>query len=137
MNEQTQNVSAPSTDNKVCGSGACERTYKPEVDVVENQEAITIIADLPGAAADGVEVNFENGVLSLKAKVESRFQQNAKYLVREYKTGNYERSFEVSEHIDSEKIAADFQNGVLKVTLPKAASALPRKIAVTALPSGH
>ena len=108
------------------------RVFTPSVDIVENADELLIIADVPGVSADGIDIDFENGELSIHARVEPRQPEGAaRYVLREYGVGDYHREFRVGEAIDSSKITADVANGVLTVHLPKADAVKPRKIAVT------
>lgn len=107
------------------------RKYTPAVDVYEKADELTIIADVPGARADGVSIQFERGALKIEAAVAPRCGcGKGKSLLREYGVGHYERTFEINQQIDAEKIAAKLDNGVLTITLPKAEAAKPRKIPV-------
>lgn len=106
--------------------GAC---YRPSVDILEQADELVVRADVPGATGDGVDVNFEDGTLTIHAKVEPR-QEGAEFLVREYGVGDYYRTFHVSEAIDPEKIVAEYADGVLTLHLPKAEVARPRRIDV-------
>jgi len=108
------------------------RMYTPRVDIVETSEELLLIADVPGARAENVDINFEQGELTISAGVQPRQAENVQYLLREYGIGDYYRVFRIGEAIDSGKISAEVTNGVLKVHLPKAESAKPRKIAVKA-----
>ena len=117
--------------------GSAERTasgqcYRPHVDILEHQGELMLVADMPGVKSDGVEVKFEDGVLSLHGKVEPRYGERANFLRYEYGVGDFYRSFRVSEQIDAEKIHAEYQDGVLTVHLPRVEAAKPRKIAVNA-----
>lgn len=108
-------------------SGLC---YRPNVDIVDRGEELVVLADVPGATADRISVDFEDGMLTIHAKVEPRQQEGTEYLLREYDVGDYWRTFQVSEAIDSTKISAEYADGVLTLHLPKAEAARPRKIAV-------
>lgn len=126
---------APQTETLTTERGVSEptqggRLYRPDVDILETDEALLLVANLPGSAAEEIDVNFEKGTLTLQAKVQPRFRDGARAIAKEYGVGNYYRAFEVNERIDSEKIAADYTNGVLRLTLPKAKEEVPRKIAV-------
>jgi len=104
--------------------------FIPTVDIVENDNCFKIIADIPGADKNSIDVKFEKNILTIRAEC---VEDNKGELVySEYKTGNYERSFTVSDEIDSEKIEAKYDKGVLTLILPKAASVKPRKIEVKA-----
>jgi HSP20 family protein len=130
------------TTEKVATKQASERTdvehtrngrfYSPNVDILEQVDELLVLADLPGARNDQIDINFEKGELTLHASVPARQTQNQQYLVREYGIGDYYRTFRVSEAIDAGRISAEFANGVLTLHLPKAESIKPRKINVTA-----
>lgn len=109
-----------------------DRYYRPNVDIVETATELTLIADMPGAEAKSIEINFENGLLNIVGKVRTRQPEETCYLSREYGVGGFRRSFEVSEAIDASKITAEFAHGVLTLHLPKVEAVKPRKIKVTA-----
>ena len=105
--------------------------YRPSVDIVERADELTVSADMPGATADGIDINFENGTLTIRGKVKPRQDDDTDYLLREYGVGDFYRTFQVNETIDSERITADYADGVLVLHLPKVETAKPRKIAVS------
>jgi HSP20 family protein len=105
--------------------------YRPNVDIVEQAEELTVLADVPGAAADGIDIHFEDGMLSIHAKVPPR-NQDVDFIVREYGVGDFYREFRVNETIDAAKISAELADGVLTLHLPKVEAVKPRKIAVKA-----
>jgi len=107
------------------------RRYAPAVDIIEKPDELLLIADVPGVEADGIDVEFDRGSLTIDAKVKPRYDEaELNFLRHEYGVGDYHRCFEVSEQIDAEKINATVEGGVLTVHLPKAESVKPRKIAV-------
>jgi HSP20 family protein len=108
------------------------RCYRPQVDILEQQDELLVLADLPGARSDAIDVKFEDGMLEIYATVPPRQDADRDYLMQEYGVGDYYRSFHVSEAIDAGKISADYADGVLTLRLPKAEALKPRKIAVTA-----
>ncbi len=110
------------------------RVYSPNVDIVENENELLLVADVPGAKPDGVDINYEQGLLTLHARVEPRLQEEqGRFLLSEYGIGDYYRSFQIGEGIDSSKIEAEMKDGVLTVHLPKAEAAKPRKVQVKAV----
>jgi len=116
--------------------GSAEHTrggyyFRPNVDILEKSEELVVLADVPGATGENIDIDFEDGMLSIHARVEPRRAASGDYLVREYGVGDYYRTFHVSEVIDAEKISAECADGVLTLHLPKAAAAKPRKIAVS------
>ncbi|MEK6677105.1 MAG: Hsp20/alpha crystallin family protein [Planctomycetota bacterium] len=108
----------------------CDCRYSPCVDIVERAEELTVIAEIPGAKNEDIDVRFENGTLTIHAKVELRQVNGTRYLLSEYGVGDFHRSFEVSELIDADRISAEYTNGVLTLHLPKTEAVKPRKIAV-------
>jgi HSP20 family protein len=108
------------------------RIYTPEVDIVELPESLVVYADMPGTTAEQINVDFENSRLTLHAHIEERQPAGLRYLLREYGCGDYQRTFEVGERIDTARISAAYKNGVLKLTLPKAESVKPKKVTVKA-----
>jgi HSP20 family protein len=106
------------------------RWFRPPVDIVEKTDELQLIADLPGATSESIDIDFEDGMLTITGKVASRYDDNLNFLLGEYDVGDFHRSFRVSEKIDSTRIRAEYQNGVLTVHLPKAEAAKPRKIEV-------
>jgi HSP20 family protein len=107
------------------------RTYIPTVDIVEHQDELLLIADVPGATHDGIDIDYERGQLTVQARVAPRQSPDrTNYLLQEYGVGNFCRSFQVGEGIDANKIHAEVADGVLTVHLPKAAELKPRRIEV-------
>ncbi len=92
----------------------------PAVDVVEKEKAYEITAELPGMEEKNVEVQFSDGVLTIKGeKQEDKEEKQKDYYMSERRYGSFRRSFQVPDGVDAEKIEANFKNGVLSVTLPK------------------
>lgn len=104
--------------------------FIPAVDIFETDQEVTVIAEMPGVTAGGVEVTLEDDVLTIKGRKEAEEHPNARVLLQEYESGSYQRRFTVAETIDQEKISASLNNGLLKVVLPKTEPAKPRKIEV-------
>jgi HSP20 family protein len=103
--------------------------FVPRVDICDTGSELVMFADLPGVRPQDVDLRFENGELTLKGKVQPRYQGKAMYR-QEYQTGDFQRTFELHESIDSRKISAECKNGVLKVHLPKTAAFQPVQIKV-------
>jgi HSP20 family protein len=125
-NETKRTSEAPSPETTRNG-----RFYRPDVDILEKSDELLVMADLPGAKTDQIEINFDKGTLTLHAAVPARQGADQQYLAREYGVGDYYRTFQVNETIDASKIAAEYSGGVLTLHLPKAESVKPRKINVS------
>jgi len=92
----------------------------PAVDVAESDKAYEITAELPGMDEKNVEVKVANGNLTIKGeKQEEKEEKKKDYYLHERHFGSFERSFEIPEGVDADKIEANFKKGVLTVTLPK------------------
>lgn len=108
------------------------RTYTPYVDIYETADELLLLAEMPGAVPDSVDVNFEGGELTISARVEPRQPAGTLYLLEEYGAGDYFRTFRISEAVDASRISAELKHGILTLHLPKVEAAKPRKIAVAA-----
>lgn len=104
--------------------------YVPDVDILEKEDELLLLADMPGAKADEIDVRFEEGTLDIHAKVPSRQKEGVRFLLQEYGTGDYHRTFQVGESIDVDKITAEYDAGVLTLHLPKQKAQRPQKIQV-------
>lgn len=108
------------------------RTFAPDVDIYETAESLWLWADMPGVDEKSIEVNLADGMLTLSGQVSLQEYDNLTPVYTEYNVGNYLRRFTVPNAIDSGRITARMTNGVLVLELPKAESAKPRKITVSA-----
>lgn len=104
--------------------------FRPNCDIVEREEELLVLADMPGARGEQIDIRFEDGTLTIHAPVEQRQGRETEYLLCEYGVGDYWRTFQVSEVVDASRISAEYADGVLTLHLPKAEAAKPRKIAV-------
>ncbi len=106
--------------------------YTPDVDILEREDSIVVLADMPGADEKSVDITLEKDVLSIYARVEPEVPEKHQLLHAEYGVGDYQRSFTISDEIDRDRIEARVKNGVLRLVLPKAQAAKTRKIAIQA-----
>ena len=104
------------------------RILTPAVDIYESEDTISLVADMPGVTNEGLDISLEKGVLTLNGAVS--IESRGKPLLREFSSANYYRQFKISEHIDADKTTANLSKGVLKLDIPKAESAKPKKIAI-------
>lgn len=112
------------------GEPTYEGTYFTfPADIVENDEAVTVIADMPGVAAGSLEIDLRDNVLTIRGRVEE-VPTDWRLIHGEYEIGGYMRQFNVGPAIDQEKVAANMNDGVLSLLLPKADRLKPRKIEV-------
>ena len=96
----------------------------PVVDVVESDKAYEITAELPGMDEKNIEVKVAGAVLTIKGEKQEETEKREKdYYLQERSFGSFERSFDVPESVEVDKIEASFKKGVLTLTLPKKAEA--------------
>ncbi|MBU2538434.1 MAG: Hsp20/alpha crystallin family protein [Proteobacteria bacterium] len=107
-----------------------EKQYVPAVDIFETAEAVNVLAEMPGVAKEGVEIELENETLTIRGTMVSPVCQGETLLLQEFEQGHYLRKFTVAETIDQEKIQATMADGVLTLVLPKVAPVKPRRIEV-------
>lgn len=112
--------------------GGRESGWTPAVDVREDENEITIECELPGMRAENVTVDVDNTVLSItgEKREERTDEEEGRYHLVERSYGKFYRSFQLPTGVDEEQIKADFENGVLRVHIPKAALPQPRRIEV-------
>lgn len=106
--------------------------FTPSVDIFETEQKITILADMPGVKADDLNIDLRDNTLTLLGEIAPVEGPDEEDVLIEYETGKYFRQFTLSEVIDQEKIDAQLNNGVLRLTLPKVEKATPKKILVKA-----
>jgi len=106
------------------------KVFIPDVDIIDAEDHLTLLADMPGADNKSIDITLENRLLTIQANVSTSVPEGFKPAYQEYEVGDFRRSFTLDDTIDREKIKADFKNGVLKLTLPKAEAVKPRKIEV-------
>lgn len=123
---------APRSPEQAPAAKAERRTVAPRCDIRETDTAVIVLADMPGVAADGVDVRLNGDVLTLAGRSHAAEPERFTPLWREYAARDYERAFRLGQAVDPERITATIKDGVLRVELPKRAAATPRKIAVQA-----
>lgn len=105
--------------------------FTPAVDIYETPEEIVMNVDLPGVAAKDLDIDLSEDTLTIVGKVSGNDTEGTDLLV-EYRVGHYYRSFLINDAVDRSAISANLNDGVLKLKLPKAAKAVPRKIPISA-----
>ncbi|MEK7411787.1 MAG: Hsp20/alpha crystallin family protein [Planctomycetota bacterium] len=106
------------------------RITSPSCDISESQDAIVLLADMPGVPAAGVDVSLHGDLLTLKGVIAGDEPATSASVWREYVATDYERVFRVGQDLDPERIQATIKDGVLRVELRKRAATQPKKIAV-------
>jgi HSP20 family molecular chaperone IbpA len=107
------------------------RVFSPLVDIFEDDQALTIIADMPGVPSNNVSIDLQEDILTLTGVPSLSVPDNEEIVLQEFETGKFFRQFTLSEVIDQANIKANLNHGVLHVTLPKIGPAKPRKVQIT------
>ncbi len=125
-----ENTLQPSNGSEVATTGENHGvTITPRVDILEKDEELLLMADLPGVKADDVDIRYENGELSLVGRREPSHTDKRRSSW-EYEVATYQRTFRLGENIAADKISAELKHGVLTLHLPKVEAVRPRKITV-------
>lgn len=104
--------------------------YTPALDIYETEDGLVLVADLPSVKPENLEIRVQDNVLHLFGKVTWPVSATSRLIHEEIREEDFYRSFILSDEVDTEQITADFSDGVLKLTLPKAPKTKPRKIEV-------
>lgn len=106
-------------------------TWRPSVDIFETEHAIILEAELPGVIREDINVEVENNVLTLKGeRKDIREVEEDCYYRRERIVGRFHRAFTLPMDINHDQIKANFQNGILRLEVPKPEEKKPKKIAI-------
>jgi len=106
------------------------RRVAPAVDIFEGEDALTLVADLPGVATGDVKLDVERDVLSISARFLAEKVLPGEAVYSELYPCEYYRAFALGDELDASKISAHMKNGVLELKVPKAERAKTRKIAI-------
>lgn len=104
--------------------------FTPDVDIFETESSIILLADLPGVDRKDLIIDLRDNLLTLSGSVPEAGSGEEQAITSEFQTGTYYRQFTLSEVINQEKIDAQLNDGVLRLTLPKVEKATPRQITV-------
>jgi len=113
-------------------SGGRPRTFTPRSDVIEREDAVVLILDLPGVEEKSLNIDLERDTLTISGQATAFTPEKHELMYRECWDGMYKRTFVLADVFAAEKVEAQLRDGVLTVTLPKLEKAKPRKIAVRA-----
>ena len=112
------------------GTGQDEPALLPPVDVIEDAGGITLYADLPGVPKENLSLQLERDRLTIEGRVVLDIPQEMQSNFAEVRFERYRRVFTLSNELDGEQTSAELRNGVLKLRIPKAQHAQPRKIPI-------
>ena len=133
----TKDKSLDIPKQEVVNTEEMERTrdrqcFIPKTDIYENEDEIIILADMPGVNEGSLDITLEKNILTIQAFVDESYPEGFERVYSEYVSGDYQRSFKLSDEVDQEKIEAVVSNGELRLRLPKAEPAKAKKIKVKA-----
>ena len=104
------------------------------VDAYATEDAIILVADVPGLKPEDLDVTLEGDTLTIRGEIKPN-QESKNYLLRERLTGRFERVLTINTPIETSKVEATFENGVVQIVLPKAEAVKPKQIKVNAVKS--
>jgi len=116
------------TQNELPATRESELYMSPAVDIFETGEGLTVVADVPGVAKDGLDINVDDKILTIRGTVS--LPKRDGIISQEFGMMNYFRQFRLSDEVDQAKIRASLDQGVLTLDLPKAEHAKPKRIEV-------
>ena len=135
MTESENNSQPPESSAMIPASAASVEEqrllFNPPIDIYETPDGLVLYADLPGVDSEGLDLQVQDNRLTLFGRVTSYSPQPAQLLHQEYHVGDFLRSFILSDEVDHDRIQAKLTNGVLRVELPRAPRAKPRRIEVS------
>jgi HSP20 family protein len=100
------------------------------MDVIRRDDEVVLKVDLPGADPESIEVTTDRGVLTVSARKVEEYTESERPVLRERRTGSFTRKIRLAETVDTDKIEATYDNGVLSVVLPLQEKAKPRKVEI-------
>lgn len=107
------------------------RYFVPNSDIYETEDALTVVMEVPGVTKDNVNIDLENDILEVEGRIDFSSYAELDPVYSEYNVGHFTRKFSLSSKIDQGKISAELNDGVLKLILPKAEDAKPRRIKIS------
>jgi HSP20 family protein len=135
MSEESRDIQVQEVEKRQVAESEAERTrerpaFVPRADIYETDNEIVVLADMPGVDESSVDITLENNVLTINGYVPSESPEGYDLAYAEYQTGDYQRSFSLSNEIDQDQVEASMKDGVLRLRLPKITEARTRRIAV-------
>jgi HSP20 family protein len=108
-------------------------TFVPAMNVYQDKDNVIVETSLPGIDPDKVDISIENDVLTISGKTEEKQEiRRENYYRKEIREGSFSRSVILPMGVKGDQAEANYEKGVLKITLPKAEEAKPKKIAIKA-----
>lgn len=112
-------------------NGSLTSAWLPACDVFEDKDAVKIVAEVPGVRPEDVKISLENNLLTIRGEKKQHAEEKTERVHRyERSYGTFERTFSLPTTVDPDTIAANYEHGILTVSIPKAERARPREIPV-------
>ena len=108
-----------------------EKGSFPKVDVADYDDCVVIIAEIPSLKKDALKIEIEEGILSISGDKHQLDDENVRYIRKELKHSSFRRSFQLGDLLNTEDISANFEDGVLRIEIPKKEPTIPKKQEVT------
>lgn len=121
---------APRSGGNVARSGETQLALRPPVDIYEDAEGITLMADMPGVSKDRLTVQVDQDTLLVEGEAQIAMPEGMEALHADVQSTRYRRGFTLSRELASDKVDANLKDGVLTIRIPKHEAVRPRKIAV-------
>ena len=123
-------------DPDLLDEGLGEGIFAPPVDVKEDAEAYTVLLDVPGVSQENIHVELQDNILTIKGTKEQKTEVEGRYRRVERRYGSFARTLHLPRNVDENAVAANLEDGVLEIRLPKREDARPRQINVAATTEG-
>jgi len=131
LNSLQRELQAPEYNQLNDDASVATANWAPSVDICEDDNGFTLLADIPGVAPDDIDISMEKGVLTIKGERQSENTEESKNFRRvERVSGQFYRRFTLPDSADADKIEAKSEHGVLRITIPKQEVAVSRRIEV-------
>jgi len=115
-------------EDEICGGS---RTWFPALDLVEEKDCLVVRVELPGVDPKNAQIDLQDDVLTIRGQRQDEVDDNkAKYLKREHVFGSFTRTVQLPYHVQGDKVKAQYKNGIMSITLPKAEEHVGRQIPI-------
>lgn len=131
MTETAAILQTPSSDAAASQKPEKEPAMQPPVDIGEDAEGITLLADMPGVSKDRLSIQVDKDSLLIEGDAQIEVQEGLQALYADVQSTRYRRSFALSGELETDQIVASLKDGVLSLRIPKSAKSRPRKIEIS------
>jgi len=128
--KQTQLQKKETSDVQSAERTRWGKIFSPAIDIIETADELKLYADMPGVDQTTIDITVDKDVLTIRGNVDAIPMAGYELIHQEYESGDYQRTFRLSDSVDQDKISAGYKKGVLELILPKAEKAKPKKIEV-------